>query len=108
VSGRIATRPWAGCRITTLGDRVEVENKGDLLKPGERYMVTVEMGSTSNPFAKGHRIRLDISSSNYPAMEPNPNTGEPAWSRMRRRKAVNTVWHDRAHATSVTLPVRTR
>jgi predicted acyl esterase len=39
-------------------------------------MVIVEMGATSQVFLPGHRIRLDISSSNYPRFDPNPNTGE--------------------------------
>jgi len=76
-----------------------------LMKPGAVYKVTIDLGSTSNMFQKGHRIRLDISSSNYPEFESNPNTGEPAGAWTRRVKARNTVYHDAARASYVELPL---
>src|SRR5262249_35828798 len=76
-----------------------------LMKPGAVYKLTIDQGSTSNLFRPGHRIRLDISSSNYPEFEPNPNTGEPAGAWTRRVKAHNTVYHDTARASYVELPV---
>jgi hypothetical protein len=79
--------------------------KSALMTPGKPYQVSIELGSTSNLFQKGHRIRLDISSSNYPAAEPNPNTGEPAGKWTRRIKAENTVHHSRPMASYVELPV---
>src|SRR5581483_3153433 len=48
-----------------------------LMTPGETYRVRIVLPPTSNLFAQGHRIRLDISSSNFPRLEVNPNTGEP-------------------------------
>jgi putative CocE/NonD family hydrolase len=78
--------------------------KLELMKPGRIYRVTVEVGSTSNRFAAGHRIRLDISSSNYPRIESNPNTGEPPNRWTRRVKARNTVYRDRRHPSYLELP----
>ncbi|MCL5744549.1 MAG: CocE/NonD family hydrolase, partial [Acidobacteria bacterium] len=60
--------------------------------PGEPRRITIDLGSTCNRFAVGHRIRLDISSSNYPRTEPNPH------------KAHNTIYHDAAHPTTLELP----
>jgi len=51
----------------------------DLLEPGKRYILNITLDSTAYVFTPGHKIRLDISSSNYPRFEPNPNTGEPLW-----------------------------
>ena len=76
-----------------------------LMKPGAAYKVTIDLGSTSNMFQPGHRIRLDISSSNYPEFEPNPNTGEPAGDWTHRVKARNTVFHDAARSSYVELPL---
>ena len=79
--------------------------KAELMKPGTVYLVEIDLGSTSNLFVKGHRIRLDISSSNYPRVEPNPNSGEPAGRWTRRVKARNTVYHDAQRASYVEVPV---
>jgi hypothetical protein len=74
------------------------------LKPGKPRAAVLDLGSTSNLFAAGHRIRVDVSSSNYPRVEPNPNTGEPSYRWTRRVKAQNTLYHDTRSA--VELPVR--
>lgn len=76
-----------------------------LMKAGSVYRVEIDLGSTSNLFAAGHRIRLDISSSNYPRFEPNPNTGEAAGSWTRRVKARNTVYRDARRPSQIELPV---
>ncbi|MGH7310753.1 MAG: CocE/NonD family hydrolase [Candidatus Rokuibacteriota bacterium] len=60
---------------------------------------------TSNRFQAGHVIRVDISSSNYPRFDVNPNTGEPLWASAATRVAVNTIHHDAEHPSHVTLPV---
>ena len=82
-------------------------DKVALLKPGETYRLVIELGSTCNLFARGHRIRLDVSSSNYPKFEPNPNTGEAINSWTRRVKARNTIRHGGARASFVELPALT-
>jgi putative CocE/NonD family hydrolase len=60
---------------------------------------------TSNLFKKGHRIRLDISSSNFPHFDVNPNTFEPEGKAVRRQCAANTVYMDRLWSSHIILPV---
>jgi len=79
--------------------------KARLMKPGKVYEVMIDLGSTSNLFMPGHRIRLDISSSSFPKLEPNTNTGEPPGSWTRRRKARNTIYHDTARSSYLELPL---
>jgi putative CocE/NonD family hydrolase len=80
--------------------------KPEFLEPGKAYQITINLGSVSNLFAKGHRIRLDVSSSNYPKFEPNSNTAEPAGKWTRRVKANNTIFMGGQRASYVELPVR--
>ena len=67
--------------------------------------LTITLYPTSNLFKAGHRIRLDISSSNFPRFDVNPNTGEPIGLSRRTAVAENTVYHDAQHPSHVTLPV---
>jgi putative CocE/NonD family hydrolase len=78
----------------------------ELLVPGKTYKIEINLGSVSNLFVKGHRIRLDVSSSNFPKFEPNSNTAEPAGKWTRRLKAHNTVHMGGKSASYVELPVR--
>ncbi|MEX2643279.1 MAG: CocE/NonD family hydrolase [Acetobacterales bacterium] len=73
--------------------------------PGEVYEIAVEPFPASNLFKAGHRIRLDISSSNFPHFDVNPNTGEPEGASRRTRVATNTVFMDGARPSHVLLPV---
>ncbi len=75
------------------------------MKPGEVYRFRIEMYPTSLVFRRGHRIRLDISSSNFPRFDVNPNTGEPLNNNRRWRVAENAVYHDPERASHVVLPV---
>jgi putative CocE/NonD family hydrolase len=79
--------------------------KAELMKPGEVYEVAVQLYPTSNVFAKGHRIRLDVSSSNFPRFDVNPNTGEPLQQHRRLVPADNTVYHNAARASFIDLPI---
>ncbi len=74
-------------------------------KEGEIYRVTVDAGVTANTFQKGHRIRLEISSSNFPRFDRNPNTGTPVASETRLLKASETIYHGREHPSHVVLMV---
>ena len=65
--------------------------------PFETMQLTIQLFATANLFKAGHRIRLDISSSNFPKFDVNPNTGEPAGVGRARRVARNTVRLDAAH-----------
>jgi putative CocE/NonD family hydrolase len=80
-------------------------DKADFVKPGEVVPVTIDLWMTGNRFVKGHRIRLDISSSNYPNYDPNPNSGEPIGYHTHTRIARNTVHHDSAHPSKLMLPI---
>jgi putative CocE/NonD family hydrolase len=77
-----------------------------LMEPGTVYEVAIKLYATSNLFKKGHRIRLDISSSNFPAFDVNQNNGGHP---MRRNKkpviAENTLYHDPQHPTHIRLPI---
>ena len=75
------------------------------LTPGEVVEVTIEAFPTSNLFKKGHRIRVDISSSNFPHFDVNPNTGEPEGTGLTRQVARNSVFVDQARPSRVILPV---
>ncbi len=76
-----------------------------LMEPGKVYPVTIRLYPTSNVFKKGHRIRVDISSSNFPRFDLNPNTGEPLNDNRRWASAVNTVLHDAEHPSHILLPI---
>jgi putative CocE/NonD family hydrolase len=79
--------------------------KAELLQPGHPYEFTIEMYPTSLVFKRGHRIRLDISSSNFPRFDVNPNTGEPLNGNRRWRIAENSVYLDAQHPSHIVLPV---
>ncbi len=72
---------------------------------GAIIRISCTLFPTANLFAAGHRIRLDISSSNFPKFDVNPNTGEPEGAARRRRVAVNTVFMDADHPSHIVLPI---
>ena len=76
-----------------------------LMEPGKAYEFTIKLYPTSNVFKKGHRIRVDVSSSNFPRFDVNPNTGEPLGEHRRMVTATNTVYHHRVHPARIILPV---
>ena len=76
-----------------------------LLEPGTVYEFTIDLFPTSNVFLKGHRIRVDISSSNFPRFDRNPNTGNRFGYDAELRVAQQAVCHDGARASHVLLPV---
>lgn len=80
-------------------------SKAELLEPGRPYEFTIEMYPTSLVFQRGHRIRLDISSSNFPRFDVNPNTGEPLNDNRSWRIAENSVYFDPAHPSHILLPI---
>jgi len=76
-----------------------------LIEPGETYRYEIDLWVTSNVFLPGHKIRVEISSSNFPRFDRNPNTGHPFGADDQLRKATQTVYHDAQHASHVVLPV---
>jgi uncharacterized protein len=75
------------------------------LTPGQPTEFTIEMYPTSLVFRRGHRIRVDVSSSNFPRFDVNPNTGEPLNDHRRTQIAENSVYHDPAHPSHILLPI---
>ena len=79
--------------------------RASLIEPGEVYEYTVDLWATSNLFRRGHQIRLEISSSNFPRFDRNTNTGEPIGSDRTFVSALQTVFHTADHSSHVTLPI---
>jgi len=65
----------------------------------------IDLWATGNCFQKGHRMRVEISSSNFPNFDRNPNTGNPFGQDTELRKAHQTIYHDRAHPSHILLPI---
>jgi putative CocE/NonD family hydrolase len=76
-----------------------------LLEPGQVVPITITLPPTSNLFAAGHHIRLDVSSSNFPRLDRNPNTGEPVGRHTRMVVADQSVHADADHPSCVVLPI---
>jgi len=76
-----------------------------LLNPGQVYKFNLDLWATSNVFKKGHVLRLEVSSSNFPRFDRNLNTGEQASTGQRFVSANNTIYHDAEHPSVLILPV---
>ncbi len=104
--------PDGGARNLTDGIlRLRYRNsleKPELAAAGAVYRITVDAGVTSNVFLKGHRIRAEISSSNFPRFDRNPNTGSAIAGETRLLKASQTVYHGREHPSHLVLMVMPR
>ena len=79
--------------------------KEELMNPGETYKITIDLWSTSNVFLTGHKLRLEISSSNFPRFDRNLNTGEQPESSKRMVKATNVIYHDHNRPSALIVPV---
>lgn len=78
-----------------------------LIEPGKVYLYEIDLWATSNLFKKGHRIRLDITSSNFPRWDRNPNTGRNPGEDQAADVVIarQTIYHDAEHPSSVILPI---
>lgn len=83
----------------------ERPDRQTLMQPGQVYEITVTPFPTANVFKKGHRIRVDISSSNFPRFDVNPNTGEALGMNRRQIAADNSVYHDAVRPSHIILPL---
>jgi putative CocE/NonD family hydrolase len=79
--------------------------EGKPITPNEIVTYEIDMWATANVFQKGHRIRLEVSSSNFPRFDRNPNTGELPGRSAEMVSALQTVFHDGTHASHLILPV---
>ncbi len=77
------------------------------MNPGQIYKFVIELWSTSNVFLKGHVLRLEVSSSNFPRFDRNLNTGAEQATAKRYVSATNRVYHDADHPSALILPVVT-
>lgn len=76
-----------------------------LIEPGRAYEYTIDLWATSNLFKQGHRIRLDVTSSNFPRWDRNPNTGYDFGSDDEVQVAQQTILHDARHPSYLLLPI---
>jgi uncharacterized protein len=76
-----------------------------LMNPGQVYEIFLDLWATSNVFFRGHSLRLEISSSNFPRFDRNLNTGEDIRFARALIAASNTILHDAQHPSSVVLPI---
>jgi putative CocE/NonD family hydrolase len=76
-----------------------------LLEPGKAEQFEIDLWVTSNLFQRGHRIRLEVSSSNFPRFDRNPNSGKLFGTDTELLSAKQTIYHDAEHPTHLMLPV---
>ncbi len=79
--------------------------KAEEIVPGKVYKYTIDMWATSNLFKAGHKIRVYVSSSNFPRFNRNLNTGESTFGSTRMLTAKQTIYHDSEYPSSLVLPV---
>ncbi|HVA68473.1 MAG TPA: CocE/NonD family hydrolase [Candidatus Binataceae bacterium] len=83
----------------------ESQSAPKLMEPGKVYEFKIDLWATANVFKAGHRMRLEISSSNFPRFDRNPNTGHDLFADAETQPAMQTVMHDRNCASFVMIPV---
>ena len=81
------------------------QEKPEMMNPGQVYKIAVDLWATSNVFKKGHILRLDVSSSNFPRFDRNLNTGAEQATSREFISAVNAILHDAEHPSALVLPV---
>lgn len=92
-----------GARRGRLRDGYGLER---LMEPGEIYEIVVPIPDTSITIPAGHRIRIDITSSNYPRFDANPNDGGPMYDRDATPTfTINRIYHDATHRSRIVIPV---
>jgi uncharacterized protein len=102
---------WPGGFDLNLTDAIirgryrATRDHAEFLTPGTVYQFTIDPFPTANVFKKGHRIRVDVSSSNFPRFDANPNTGEPLGKNRRAVTADNTVYHSATYPSRIILPI---
>lgn len=79
--------------------------KTELIEPDKVYKYTIDLWATSNAFKSGHRIRVYLSSSNFPRFNRNLNTGEKTMGSTKVVKTRQTIYHDAEHPSAIVLPI---
>ena len=81
------------------------KSAASLIQPGKVYRYEIDLWVTSNAFLPGHKIRVEISSSNFPRFDRNLNTGEPFGAGTKFIKATQTIYHDKERPSHILLPI---
>jgi len=81
------------------------DSEASLIEPGKVYEYTIDLWATSYVVKQGHRIRVDISSSNFNRWDRNPNTGNEFGMDDKVVKATQTIYHDKKYPSHITLPI---
>ncbi len=98
-------RPFNLCDGILRARYRESADEPTLIEPGKLYRYEIDLWVTSNVFLPGHKIRVEISSSNFPRFDRNPNTGHPFGADAELQKADQTVHHAGEYASYIVLPV---
>ena len=77
----------------------------ELMDPGKIYRFEVDLWSTAQTFLPGHRVRVQVTSSDFPRYDRNLNTGGPFGEEVRGAVAVNTIFHDALRPSYILLPI---
>jgi len=83
----------------------ESQSEPKLMVPGKVYEFKIDLWATANVFKAGHRVRLEVSSSNFPRFDRNPNTGHELFADSETRPALQSVMHERGFPSHLALPV---
>jgi uncharacterized protein len=81
------------------------QEKPELANPGETYHIAVDLWATSNVFLAGHKLRLEVSSSNFPRFDRTLNTGDEQARGTRMVKATNVIYHDKLRPSALVVPI---
>jgi putative CocE/NonD family hydrolase len=81
------------------------QEKPELMNPGQIYKFELDLWATSNVFRKGHSLRLEVSSSNFPRFDRNPNSGLDTVNARDFASATNGIYHDDQHPSVLILPI---
>ena len=81
------------------------QSRPSLIQPGKIYRYEIDLWVTSNAFLPGHKVRVEISSSNFPRFDRNLNAGEPFGTGTKMSKATQTIYHDNERPSHIILPV---
>jgi len=98
-----------GSGILVLDNIIRARYRGSaqepvFMQPSEIYQITIDLGDIAYVFEAGHRVQLDISSSNFPKYDRNLNTGGTLYNETEFNIAENVIYHDSAHPSYVLFP----
>ena len=98
-------RPFNLCDGIVRARYHDSKSEPSLIQPAEVYRYEIDLWVTSNAFLPGHKIRVEVSSSNFPRFDRNLNTGEPFGTGTKFIKATQTIYHDKERPSHILLPV---